>query len=370
MQTNFARLTDEQKTVWAMDTWHMARNQMFLSKFTGEGPNAMFQHITELKRDEKGARAVITLIHDLEGDGVAGDRTLEDNEEEVTSSDQVIQIDQLRHANRHEGTMADQRSVVNFRKESKDVLAYWLADRWDQMAFLTLAGIAFTQKPDGSTRVGSDLPFLAFAGDVAAPTSRRFGRWDATAGTVVLGGGTNTVTATDTISYKALVRTRAHMKNEYIRGIKGNGGPDDVYHVFVTPNGMATLKLDADYLSSVRQAMPRGTDNPFWAGGIPTIDGMVVHEFRHVPNTQGVASGSKYGAAGTIEGQQVLFCGAQAGAFADIGNPKWVEKFFDYDNQPGIAVGKIAGLLKPKFRSIYASNTIQDFGVFSLYTAV
>jgi hypothetical protein len=41
--------------------------------------------------------------------------------------DQVIRIDQLRHANRHEGRMADQKSVVEFRGNSRDVLAYWLA---------------------------------------------------------------------------------------------------------------------------------------------------------------------------------------------------------------------------------------------------
>lgn len=370
MQTNFARLTDEQKTVWAMDTWHQARNQMFLSRFLGDGPNAMIQHITELKKDEKGARAVITLIHDLEGDGVAGDRTLEGNEEEVTSSDQVIQIDQLRHANRHEGRMADQRSIVNFRKESKSVLSYWLADRWDQMAFLTLGGISYSLRPNGALRIGSDLPFLAFAGDVAAPSSRRFARWNGTTNLLEVGFGSSTVTATDKLEWSTIVRARAFMKNEYIRGIKGNGGPDDVYHVFVPPDAMATLKLDPDYLSSARQALVRGTENPLWAGGIPTIDGMVVHEFRHVPNTAGAASGSKYGALGTIEGAQILFVGAQAAGFADIGSPIWVEKYFDYDNQPGISCGKIAGLLKPRFKSIYASNTVQDFGVFSVYVAL
>lgn len=370
MLTNFTRLTDEQKTVWAMDTWHMARNQMFLTKFTGEGPNAMIQHITELRRDEKGARAVITLIHDLEGDGVAGDRTLENNEEEVTSSDKVIQIDQLRHANRHEGRMADQRSIVNFRQESRDVLSYWLSDRWDQMGFLTLAGVSYSFRPNGAARVGSDLPFLSFASDVSAPTTRRFGRWNFATETVEVGTGTAAVTAADKLSWRALVRTRATMKDEYIRGIKGDGGPDDVYHVFVPPQSMATLKLDADYLASARQALQRGTSNPLWAGGIPTIDGMVVHEFRHVPNTTGAASGSKFGALGDVEGAHVLFTGAQALGFANIGNPIWIEKYFDYDNQPGIAVGKIAGLLKPSFRSIYASNTVQDFGVFVLYVAM
>ena len=91
----------------------------------------MVQHITELKKTEKGARAVITLLADLEGDGVVGDRTLEGNEESLKSYDQVIRIDQLRNANRHEGRMADQKSVVNFRENSRDKLSYWLSDRID-----------------------------------------------------------------------------------------------------------------------------------------------------------------------------------------------------------------------------------------------
>jgi hypothetical protein len=171
--TNFAALTTEAKTLWAMDLWRQARNMSFIDKFLGKGPNAMIQHITELKKTEKGARAVITLLTDLEGDGVAGDRTLEGNEEPMKSYDQVIRIDQLRHANRHEGEMADQKSVVEFRENSRDVLAYWLADRLDQLAFLTMAGIAYSVKPSGATRVGSDLPNLEFAADVTTASTLR-----------------------------------------------------------------------------------------------------------------------------------------------------------------------------------------------------
>jgi hypothetical protein len=88
-----------------------------------------------------------------------------------------------------------------------------------------------------------------------------------------------------------------------------------------------------------------------------------------VYNTTGVASGSKWGASSTIDGCQVLICGAQAMGMADIGEPEWVEKEFDYDNRPGIALGKMAGFLKPQFTSLYAGNTKQDFGVVSLYVA-
>jgi hypothetical protein len=157
--TNFAALTTEQKTVWSKDMWKQARNMSFINKFMGKDANSLIHHIDELKKTEKGARAVITLLTDLEGDGIAGDRTLEGNEEALKSFDQVIQIDQLRHANRHEGKMAEQKSVVTFRTDSRNTLAYWLSDRLDQLAFLTLAGIGYQFKNSGGTRVGSDLQY-------------------------------------------------------------------------------------------------------------------------------------------------------------------------------------------------------------------
>ena len=149
MLTNFSALTAEQKTVWSMDLWKQARNMSFVNRFLGKGPNSVIQHITELKQSEKGARAVITLLADLTGDGIAGDRALEGNEEGMQVFDQVIRIDQLRHANRHEGKMANQKSVVEFRGNSRDVLAYWLADRIDQMALLLYTHMAKTS--GGST---------------------------------------------------------------------------------------------------------------------------------------------------------------------------------------------------------------------------
>ena len=368
--TNFGLLTNEQKTVWSMDVWKQARNESFIGKFLGSGPNSMVQHITELKKSEKGARAVITLLADLTGDGVAGDRTLEGNEEQMQTFDQVIRIDQLRHANRHEGKMADQKSVVEFRGNSKNVLSYWLADRIDQMAFLTLAGIAYSKKPNGGTRVGSDLPFLEFAADVSAPTSNRVFRWDNAAKAFGASAASSTVVATDYPAWELFVALKAAAKNKYVRGVQSGGGKE-VFHAFLNPNAMARLKLDPTYLLNLRHAQPRGDANPLFTGGSVQIDDVVLHEFRHVPNTSGAASGSKYGASGTVEGCQILFCGAQALGMADIGAPEWNEKGFDYDNSQGISCGKILGFLKPKFGSIYeVGNSVEDFGVLSAYVAV
>ena len=368
MLTNFALLTDEQKTIWSMDMWKHARNYSFVNKFLGSGSNSMIQHITELKKSEKGARAVITLLADLEGDGVAGDRTLEGNEEAMKSYDQVIRIDQIRHANRHEGRMADQKSVVEFRNNSRDVLAYWLAERIDQMAFLTLSGVSYAMRNNGAVRVGSDLPFLEFAADVTAPTNLRKVRWNGTSKSMDLTGATSALTAADTPSWELFVQLKALAKDQYLRGVKGSGG-SETFHAFLTPQAMARLKLDPTYMLNVRSARARSGDNPLFTGDAVEIDGIVFHEYRNVYNTSGAAPGSKWGAAGAVDGCQILFCGAQALAMADIGNPEWVEKGFDYENQQGVSTGKILGFLKPKFNSIYAGNTVQDFGVISVYVA-
>jgi len=62
--TNYGALTSEEKTVWARDVWKAARNYQFMNRYMGDGPSAMIQRITELTKDERGARAVITLVAD------------------------------------------------------------------------------------------------------------------------------------------------------------------------------------------------------------------------------------------------------------------------------------------------------------------
>ena len=367
--TNFGMLTNEQKTAWSLDFWRQARNLSFVNKFLGKGSNSVIQHVTELKVTEKGARAVITLLADLEGDGVVGDRTLEGNEEALKSYDQVIRIDQLRNANRHEGRMADQKSVVNFRENSRDKLAYWLADRIDQLAFLTMAGKSYAYHPNGTTRVGSDLRNLEFAADVVAPSAKRVGRWDNTNKGFIVGAGQNTVAAADTPAWELFVQLKAYAKENYVRGVMESGG-EETYHAFLSPMAMSKLKLDPVYRDNLRYAtMGKGESGQQFTGASVKIDGIYLHEFRHVPNTRLAASGSKFGASGTVDGCQILFCGAQALGMADLRNPDWVEKEFDYDNQPGISVAKILGFLKPQFTTQYSGGTKEDHGVISAFVA-
>ena len=378
--TNFGTLTGDQLQMWSRDFWKVARNQSFINQFAGSGSNAMVQRVTELTKNQKGTKANITLLADMTGDGITGDNTLEGNEEALRAYDITIELDQLRFANRIAGRMTDQKTVVNFREQSRDALAYAMADRCDQLAFLTLSGVAFTHKNNGALRTtsssaGHELVDLEFASDVSAPTGDRHRRWDATSGLVA--GDTTAVADADKIGYRTIVELKAYAKDNYIRGIRGAGN-QETFHMFVTPQQMAALKLDSDFLANVRNAGVRGTGNSLFSGSASLmVDGVMIHEFRHVFNTSGAttgasanagAAGYKWGAAANVVGGRALFCGAQALALADIGLPEMVEDTFDYGNQSGISVGKIFGLRKPKYNSDI-SGSVQDFGVICLDSA-
>jgi N4-gp56 family major capsid protein len=368
MLTNFSRLTTYEKTIWARKVWRQGRTYAFVNNFLGDSSDSMIQRISELKKDEKGTRCVITLIADLKKDGVAGDRTLEGNEEAMNTFDQLIRVDQLRHAVRHEGRMANQKSVVEFRGNAKNALAYWLADRTDQMAFLTLAGISYTKNPDGSTRAVSagDIPFLEFASDVTAPTAKRRLRWDNTAVALVPGAATNAVAIGDKLVWNTIVALKAYAKTRRIRPV---GGPNGTYHYFVTPNAMVSLKKDSNYLEALRHAAASGSANGLFTGKAPEVDGVAIHEYLYVPNTNGLPSGQKFGASGTVEGCYSLFCGAQALGMGDLGTAYWDEEGFDYSNQQGLSYGKIMGFKKPVFSTMYEQDTNEDFGVIVCYIA-
>lgn len=385
--TNFGTLTEGPIKTWSRSLWNVARNTSFVMQMSGKGPNSVIQHITELTKSSRGLQAVMTLLADLSGDGIAGDNVLKDNEEAIRAYDQSVQIDQLRNANRSQGRVAEQAQVVRFREASRDVLGYWLGDRIDQLAFLTLSGIPYTLKTSGALRTvsatpGANLSQLAFAADVSAPSANRYLRWDGT-NKALAAGDVTALVPTDTPSYAMLVEAKAFAKTHYIRGVKGPGGKE-YFHVFMSPQGIAKLKLDEDFKNAVNNAGVRGDSNPVFSGSIPTVDGLIIHEHRHVFTTSQALAltaignngvvGYKWGGhavtPGGVNGSATLFCGAQALAMADIGTPDWVEESEDYGNQPGVATGKIFGFLKSKFVSDYDGGAVEDFGILRIDHAI
>lgn len=349
--TNFGALLTHQKTAWAKSVWHEVRESSFVMKFMGSGSNNMIERITELTKTSRGTKAVMTLVNDPVGDGIVGDNELDGNEEALTARDLDINIDQLRHAHMSAGRMAEQATIVRFRKEAKQSLSYWFADRLDQQAFLVLAGMPLTLTTKGATRAGDPWSALNWAGDITAPTSNRHYNWTAQG----LATGDTSATNRVAMSYDMLIEIRAKARRTKLKPIKGKDGTA-LYHVFVSPEAMRDLKKDPEFRENLRHANVRSEKNKLFAGSESfMLDGMIIHDYAHVPTA------SDWG-AGAETGSTVLVCGAQALGMVDLGAGYWDEEDKDYKNRQGISFGKMYGFRKPTWYST-ETGQVEDHSV-------
>ena len=369
--TDFGALSAAKKIVWAAELWKNGRDQSFFfaNGFIGKNDNDMnsvIQRVTKLTETERGFECVMQLVLDMQSDGVVGDNELEGNEEALQNDSQTIRIDQLRNGNKSKGEMAEQATVIRFRMQSKDKLTFWLSDKLDELMFLTLSGRSYSLTYNGATRTNSQLPALTFAADVVAPSSNRI----KFAGTAT---SEATVTTSNTMNWATVVSTTSFAATKRLRPIRDGGR--NYYVLLMSEPQWRDLQLDPTYQTIVRSAEKRSSKNPLFTGASVTIGNTVIHHHNKVFNTTGMASGSKWGAGGTVDGAQAMLLGAQAGAIATIGSMFWREAVLtDYGNRPGIGVGRKLGMLKPQFLSLYdldgsLNPTRQDFGCIALKTA-
>lgn len=374
--TDFAALTTNELKVWCKDTWKVARKKSFWEQFTGTSDNSPLQRVTEFKKDGKGAKAVITLAPDLAGNGVVQDQTLTAREEAMVSYDWAFQVDQQRNGVKSAGRMAEQKSVIEFRKTARNALGYWLADIRDRLITLKLSGLAFDKKLDGTTisfaGAWDTLTSLSFAPAVAPSTKRKL--YLGASGAITDGLGTDAAVGTiRDLTYADIVNLKSIAKVRGLRPVRGEGS-NEVYHLILHPRQMAKLKLDPDYIANVRHAAQRGASNDLFAGSTNSImiDGIMIHESMYVYTTLAAAGGSRFGSTGQDHGARALLLGAQAGAIGDIGDLMWDEADVDdYGNQQGIAIAKIWGVDKPQFKGSWDDPTVlQDFGVMTVDTKI
>lgn len=352
-----------QKQAWVKESIRVFRENFFFQKFLGTNENSIVQHVTELKRTEKGDRAMIGLVADLQGSGIVGDNDIDGRYEALESSWVEIHTDQLRNGVKSKGRVDDQRSVFEFRKEARDKLAFWRAAMLEELMMLTASGISYAYKTDGSARAvtGQDaLTDLDFAADVSAPTSNRHFAFN---GTSLVAGDTSAITTGYVPKYGALVDLAAEARTRGIKPLR-TGGKD--YFVYLChPKTFARLKKDSDFRDAVIQGSERGANNAIFTGGTVTMDGLVIHTNNRVYNTSGTAT--KWGSGNAVEGTRSLLLGAQALGFADLyGDADWYEGEDDDGAKNKITIGMYSGIIKPKFKSPLDSNTVQDFGLMAL----
>ena len=365
--TDFGALTDLQKKVWSLKVSKQGRDDNFWMSngFMGNSTDDStkpVQKVTELTKTERGTQAVLPLVGDISG-GVVGDNQLEGNEVSLITDTQTIRIDQLRNGVRSKGRMSEQATVLRFRVQAKDALAFWLADLVDELLFLTVAGRAYTVNTDGSTRATSQIPSLSFAADVVAASTNRI---------MYAGAATSeaTFTTSDTLTWDVVTQAKSFAKRKRLRPIRQGG--KSYYILVLSTEQCRDLEKTADYKTLQPTAMPRGKDNPHFSNAKKIINEVVIYDHQKVYNTLGLSSGSRWGAGSTVHGAQAVLLGAQALGFAslDDGTPGMEESDnTDYKNRPALGISRIFGALKPQYKSKYDANAVEDYGCVAIKTA-
>lgn len=351
------------KRAWVNEAITAYRQQSFWEKFMGTGSNSVVQRITELKKTEKGDRAMVGLKANMQASGIVGDNDIDGRRESLETYWVEIRTDQLRKSVSSKGRVDDQQSVFDFRKEAKDSLSDWRAQINDDMMFLAASNISFAYNTDGSTRTtGAEdsLTQLEYHSDVAAsPTSKRHFTFN---GTNLIAGNTAAIASGYVPKYGALVDLCAEAKTRGVKPVMVNG--QEVYVHVVHPKTFAYYKKDADFRDVLVNAAERGFKNPLFTGAAGfTVDGILFHVSNKVYNTAGAASGSKWGAGSAVDGTRSLLLGQQALLYADIwGAADWYEEKLDSGAKNAITLSQYSGVLKPRFMSRLDGNTVQDFG--------
>lgn len=336
--------------LWSKKLAREALKATWFGKFIGDSSDDVVQMLDDTKKSA-GDRITIVLRMQLNGDGIAGDGTVEGNEEALTTYTDNAVIDQLRHAVRSAGKMSDQRITFSIREEAMMGLKDWWAGRMD---------LSFFNQVCGNT-AQTDLRYTGLNATVA-PDSAHIYRPNARANDQSLTTGDEM-----TLGLIDQLVGIAKLATPVIRPVKIDG--EDRYVMILHTNQVTQLRTSTStgqWLDIQKAAMTGdgSKGNPIMTGALGMYNGVVLHESTRIP--LGVNSSTGAAVTGT---RRAVLMGAQAAVLAfgkgySFEGFDWNEELFDYGNQLGVEAGNIFGIKKLRFNSA-------DFGtvVLSTYTA-
>ena len=327
--------------VWSKSTNREILPKTLVGKFMGEGANNILQVKDELTKSA-GDRVRMNIQYLLSARGRTGNEVLEGNEEAPDFQTDDITIDQLRNAVRFYGRIDKQRVVYDVRRDARDQLSDWYADRLDT---------AFLNQVCGNT-AQTDTAYTGLNATVAPSANNILYAGSATSAA--------TLTSSDTfdLSYvdKAVTRAKTlhHLYDQpIIRPVKISGS--DYYVMILHPHQVKAMRSDTStgqWLDIQKAAMQGGevSNNPIFSGALGVYNGVIFFESPRIP----------YGSDTTTEDtdtRAAVLLGAQSGwcAYGREGGKAerylWNEETFDFGNEHGVAVSLIFGMKKAIFNS-------------------
>jgi len=334
--TSFATGDNLAVKLWSKKIAVEALKQTWCYKFMGTDDNSVIQIFDDTQKSA-GDRIRIPLRRLLAANGVLGDQTLEGNEERINYYSDDVYINQLRHAVREGGKFTRQLVPFDIREHARASLQDWWADRIDYWFMNQIAG----------NTVQTDVRFTGLQSAIAPDTDH----------IVYAGGATTDQSLSASATYRFTLTLidvcveKAKSLQVPIRPIMING--EEKYVMFLHHYQVTDLRTNTNtgqWFDIQKAAMQGGnvTQNPIYTGAIGEYNGVIMHASNRLP---AFSAGNALSADG---GRIAAFCGAQAVgmAFGRDNGPErfnWVEDYFDYENQFGVAAGCIAGMKKLVF---------------------
>jgi N4-gp56 family major capsid protein len=353
--------------LWAARFLKETAKKSYFGRFMGSSADNIIQVKNETSKSA-GDKITCGLVMSLTGAGVTEGQTLEGNEEDLTTYDDSILINQLRHAVRVKAgqTIDQQRVPENLRKLARDRLAQWYRSRMDTTMFLHLCGYtgdAFsrdneTVEPDDAVYNGNNT--------ITAPTSG-FHIW-ADSNTADEG----LTSATDDKFILPLIDDAvytAKTSTPLIRPLNIDGM--EKFVMFLHPLQVKDLRTDVStsrvtWYDATRAQLQGGqaaSKNPIYTGALGEYNGVILHEAYRVPPGVNSSSGASISTV-----RRAVLCGAQAGMVAygrkssSSQRFKWTEELFDFEDQLGVAVNTVWGIKKSVFNSAdFASIVVSTY---------
>ena len=296
---------------WAKKWWIEAKSDSYFygHGFVGGGVDNIIVEFPELEQNQ-GYQHTYGQVRELAGAGVAGDSTMEGNEDVPDVFDDNITINQKRNAVRSAGKLSEQYpSDKAVRTWSEELLKRWMAALVDQDLFDAL---------------GTSITKALYGGDATATTD---------------------IEAGDYFTTGLISKAVAYVKKATPKIIGKTIGGKKMYVVVISPDQAFDLRTrDAAWSQAQREILAaKGEGNPVFTDALGIWNNTVIHDHERVPIAVGTWN--------SLNGATAYFMGIQSGAIAYAKRKIWNEKTFDYGNKVGFCIGAIYGVSKSVFNS-------------------
>lgn len=334
--TEFGTSDPQTVKLWSRSLTREAIFRTYMKKFMGTGQQAILRLVTDMQK-QPGDQVRYSLLRQMTSYGVRGDNPLRGYEEQLTYYYDDVKIDQMRngHAFRR---MSQQRVVHDMRRDGRDNLADWFANRFDELMFGQLAGI-FT----AGTAAPAD--FQSHAGNTLAAVTGDTDHY------------INKATEVFKSDHIELLVEKAQTIAPIVKPAMVDG--EEYFVLVVHPYCITDIRTatSGNQWIDVTKFMHMGSkkDNPFFSGVVGVWNNTLVYASTRIPLLN----------PGASQYARCLFLGANAGVIA-FGNAydqldqgyygsenmfSWSEEIDDHGNEKSIGGAAIVGIKPCIFNS-------------------